>query len=257
MKEIGLRPHVLSDEIVAEGIKGINSVRLITGVNGLITGGMGVQSYLPSDAYRKTVDLDFNLFWGGGTNEFRDVTEPFVEYLNAQGYEVAFKKKGTTLEYVVSSEGDSLLVQHKRRSANSFKKNKHSLDREMANKRIVNKEGVFYPVLSPEDLVLRKLGRISIFSEKYMIGVPFGFTIGDLKLESEAIRKDVLQREGDVSPREVARLRLFYDCLDIKNLAHYAGLNKNYFGESMKDYDSQGRRDDFERVLDSLDIVLE
>jgi len=259
-KQINLRLHIVDDHIVREGISGINRIIEEKGVNGNIAGGIGVQSYIPKEQHRKTVDLDFSLLWGGSSEEFRSIITPLAKYLESAGYKIEVQKKDCAYEIRVieDKKDDSLLIQHKIRNTKNFEKNRKSLDREMQNQRILSREGLIYRVTSPEDLVLQKTNRMLTFLESYEgLKLPEGDAMDKIKERAEAIRAKVLQHHANVDPTEVARMRLLFDCGDIKGLAHYAGLNKGYFAEGLKDWaDTKDRQNKFYATLDKLEVQL-
>ena len=260
VKAVHLKSHVLTDPIILEGIKGVKEIKDKKELQGFIAGGMGVQSYLPEEAYRQTVDLDFSLLWSGNAREFKDKTRPLVDYLKSQDYKVCFRKKGLTYEYVVENDDDSLLVQHQRRSTNHFEKvKKKTLEREVSNQRVVSKGDLNYAVMSPEDLAIHKLARILLFSDNYDIRFPTAVSIDNLKDSSESMRSNILSRQDSIDPEDIARLRLFYDCFDVKCLANHVGLNKPYFEEALKDWTSRCSTDsrDLYAVLYGLEISLD
>ncbi|MBU3907292.1 MAG: hypothetical protein KKA64_03505 [Nanoarchaeota archaeon] len=253
-KEIRRKPHKLDDVIVTESIQSVNIIKQLNKMGGFIAGGMAVQSYIPPEEYRPTIDLDFNLDWLGGAANFKELTEPLKDYLGALGYSIKFRKKGLTYEYEIEKEGDSFLIQHPRRSKSYFEGDKKkSLRREITNERIVSKEGLKYAVLSPEDLVIHKLTRILKFSEEYDIKIPST----RLKNSADVLRTDLLSRGDNISPQDIARLRIYYDCVDVKCLSKYAGLNQNYFSEVKKDWRGYVQDDKFKSVLDRLEVSLE
>lgn len=261
MKALHLPPHKISDLIILEGIKGIKAIKEVSRVQGHIAGGMGVQSYLPSEAYRASVDLDFSLLWAGGTADFKAITIPLVDHFKSSGYEISFKKKGLTYEYTLidPKSEDSLLIQHQRRSNNHFEKSKkQALEREVANQRVITKGDLSYAVMSPEDLAVHKISRVIKFAERFGVALPHKTDIVSLRASSDSIRADVVSRLDNATPEEIARLRLFYDCFDIKCLATYAGLNNGYFREVVKEWsDSPKEVFNYLHLLGKLEVSLD
>ena len=257
MKDYTLKLHKLSDEIVTDGIMAVNKIKTERGLEGYITGGMAGSSYLPPEDHRETVDLDYNLFFGGAVTEYKEITEPLIKNLNEKGYSVKYKKRGSTHDYLVENDGDSLLIQHQRRSKNNFEKNRESLEREMENRRIISREGLSYAVLSPEDIVARKLNRSLKFHTEYDLDFPKNMSQELFKEEIDSI-KDNLSSLSSASPREISELRLFYDIFDIKSLSKSVGLNKNYFEEAIEDWTNSEVKDtDFARAIDRYEIKLD
>lgn len=262
-KEVTVKTHTLNDSIVLDGIEAVNRVKGENKLNGHINGGMAVQSYLPSDAHRGTIDLDFRLLWSGGALDFKRIMGSFCEFLQTKGYKTDFSRKGLTFEYSVQKGDDSLIVQHQRASPHHFEKNKVSLEREVANERVKSNGNVQYSVLSPEDLIVRKLGRILVFDDNYGAVLPVqirDMASTDVKKSADELRKSIIDRQAEVSPKEVARLRALFDCYDIKSLAKYAGINESYFNEVATDWAGRSMRHDvrdFRSKLDSLGVSLE
>lgn len=259
-KHIHLIPHTLKDRIVLDCIASLNCLRTESRLPLHVTGGFGVQSYLPEEAYRKTVDLDFDMLWAGDTEEFRDVTAPLVRFLAGAGYTADFKRSGLSLDYHLSKKKDSLLIQHQRRSRKHFERRKKAfLEREMANQRIVSKGGLSYPVIAPEDIVARKLSRIVTFARSYGLNLPFHLATERLREYADSLRTDILQKLGNVYPEEVAKMRSIYDCFDIKCLADYVGLNRRYFDEVAREWKEELGKDEsaFNGTLNRLNVVLD
>lgn len=240
-KEIHLQPHTLHDPIVFEGIRGVNAIISESKIPGCITGGIAVQSYLPPEQHRKTVDLDFVVLCGGGsTGQFRTITNPLVDYLQSRGYDVNFKKKGYTYEFSLAKSNDALLIQHHRRTPSNYSRQRESLEREAENSHTYDKDGFQFQVLSPEDLILHKLSRTLIFSSKHGVKIPYSLTTDHLRKDADRIREDVVARLANVSPNEVAKLRLYYDCLDIKSLILSTDINTQYLESSASDWSREG-----------------
>ena len=233
--------YSIEDPIVLEGIRGINKAKEINQLKGHIAGGMAVQSYLPSEINRKTVDLDFRLLWGGVKKDFDRIMIPLIENFEDNGYYVEGpKKRDVTYEIFASKGSDSLVLQHQRASPNNFEKNKKNYEREMANQRIIKKGDVSYAVLSPEDIVTHKLSRVLNFNDNYGLTYPSNFhefSAERILQNADDLRAGVIERIGLVEPKEVAKMRVLYDCVDIKNLSRYAGLNEKYLLESFESFE--------------------
>ena len=258
MKNYGLKPHKLGDKIVLDGIEAINKLQHETKLPGFISGGMAVSSYLPIENHRETVDLDYTLFFNGGVMDYKKITEHLVRALIEKDYSIEYRKKGTTHDYLVKHHEDSLLIQHPRKSPNNFIKNKKGLEREICNRRIMSDKNISYAVLSPEDLVLHKLNRILKFHTEYNVAFPKNISQEDFKKQIESIKEEVLNLKDSVSPRAVAKLRLFYDIFDIKSLGKSTGLNKNYFEEALKDWHGHDAiSNNFVSTLDKYEIRLD
>ncbi len=256
MKPVNLTPHKSEDKIVVDAIKAVNYLKEEKQLKGRIGGGMAVQSYIPSELHRLTIDLDVSLLWHGGAPEFKELSKPLIDYLKANNYQVNLQKKGFAYEFIFNKgTKDSFMIQHPKYSKNYFERNKKSLEREIENERILSKKDVSFSVLSPEDLMVGKLNRAIIFSKEYGISAPKDVSLENLKKESERLREGVVSRFSEVSPREVALLRLVNDCYDIQCLNDSVGLNKNYFNEVVKDWKSSKTSVySFYRLLDKFGV---
>lgn len=260
MKNYGLTPHKLGDQIVLDGIEAINNVQYENNLPGFISGGMAISSYLPNENYRETIDLDYTLFFGGNVADYKRITEPLVKTLTEKGYFVEYKKKDTTHDYFIKSHEDSFLIQHSRRSPNNFIKNKKSLEREINNRRVISNKNknLSYAVLSPEDLVIHKLNRVLKFHAEYNVAFPKNISQEDFKKQIEFLKEEVLNLKDSVTPKMVAKLRLFYDIFDIKSLGKSVGLNKIYFEEALKDWVNHDiMENNFRETLDKYEIRLD
>jgi len=239
-KQMQLKPHTLEDPIVLESIKGINLIKQEKKIKGHIAGGMAVQSYLPKELNRPTIDVDFRLFWHGSKGDFSQVVQPLEEHLKAKGYYVLDPiKQGMTYDINISKEGDSLLLQHQKVSQGNFEKIKTSLERELSNQRIIQKNGLFFAVMSPEDIVTHKMSRILSFIDRHKLSFSdkfYDLPVEAIRREADALREDITSHEQSPSESDVAKVRVLYDCVDIKNLANYAGLNKHYLLESFMNW---------------------
>ncbi len=256
MKPFHLTQHKLEDTIVKDSIIAINKLKGKTA--GRIAGGMAVQSYIPERLHRGTIDLDFTLYWKGCISEFKELCKPLVSYLKNQNYNINFHKKGQVFEITFGNKKDSFLIQHPRFSKNYFERIKNSLGREISNQRTISKEGLNYGVLSPEDLVVTKLHRALLFSEKYNIWTPKEVSVKSLRNFSRKLRNEITSRSLEVSPKKIALLRLVNDCYDIKSLSENIGLNKNYFNEVVNDWKNhKAESKSFLGLLEKLKVPLE
>ncbi len=260
MKNYSLKPHKLDDKIVLDGIEAINNAQHENKLPGFISGGMAVSSYLPSEDHRETIDLDYALFFGGGAEDYKRITRKLVSTLTGKGYFIEYKKKDTTYDYLIKSNGDSLIIQHPRRSPNHFIKHKKSFEREIDNRRVVSNKNkdLSYAVLSPEDLVIHKLNRVLRFYDEYNVAFPKNIPQEDFKKQIDLFKEEVLSLRDSVTPKMVAKLRLFYDIFDIKSLGKNVGLNKIYFEEALKDWFGQDVIIyNFRKTLDRYEIRLD
>src|SRR3989338_2486865 len=260
MKNYGLKPHKLGDKIVLDGIEAINILQRENKLPGFISGGMAVSSYLPIENHRETIDLDYTLLFGGGVGNYKQISEPLVKSLTEKGYFIEYKKKGTTHDYFIKCNEDSFLIQHPRRSYNNFMKNKKSLEREIDNRRVISngKWDLSYAVLSPEDIVIHKLNRALKVHVEYNVAFPKNIPQEYFKKQIESLKEEVLNLKDSVTPKMLARLRLFYDVFDIKSLGKSIGLNKVYFEEALKDWFNQETgADNFRKTLDRYEIRLD
>lgn len=236
-KPFDLRPHTLYDPIVLEGIAGINTM-LSDSLPGCITGGMAAQSYMSRSDHRKTVDIDFLTLCGGISHGgFKEICQPLSSYLEKLGYSVDFRKKGFTYEVFADNIVDALLFQHHRRTSSNYERQKNSLEREVENAHDREANGIEFKALSPEDIIIHKVSRALIFSSKHHLKIPYLSSKDSLKNQADSVRQDVLSRLLSVAPKEVAKLRLFYDCLDVKSILSSVDIDESYFRESAKDWD--------------------
>lgn len=257
MKQINATPHILEDKIVQDSILAVNRVKEESGKKGFISGGMAVQSYLPYELHRSTVDLDITLLWFGNPSGFRNLILPLKEDLKSKNYEVNFRKRGLTYDLIVSDieKEDSFIVQHPRWSEKHFKNvKKKSLEREVEHKKSINKKGLCYDVISPEDSSMIKLNRAITFAKKYDLKIPKK-NLTDLKKQSDNLISNMVSRFPNVSPSEVALVRLINDCYDIKSISEYQKIDKNYFNEVVRDWRrNENGRIEIYNLLDKLEI---
>jgi len=259
MKPINLTPHKLGDPIVKDGIKAIQALQNERGIRGRIAGGMAVESYLPKELHRQTIDLDYGLPWQGNATQYREFIQPMTKFLKEKGYDSEVRKKSKSFDFSYwNEEGDSFMIQHPKYSPAFYERVEPTIEREVENRRTLSRNGINYSVISPEDLVATKLHRILIFSNKYGLWTPENVSVGDLRQKSENLRKDIAPRFPEVSPMEVANLRLVNDCYDVRALAETVGLNAPYFGEVSQEWRSEKvNADDFFGLLGKLEIQLE
>jgi hypothetical protein len=259
MKEFKAQTHKLDDHVVADAIKAINLVKEEGKVEGHIGGGMAVGAYLPSDEQRPTIDLDFALLWGGTTEQFRQLVQPMVSELQAEGYDISIQKGDKTYDVAVASRvaDESLLVQHQRRNRGNLERNRKSLEREVANQRIISRQGLSFAVMSPEDLMLHKLSRLFTFSEAYGLEIPRRESAVNMMKLIQFFQEELFKPGKELSAEDAARMRVHYDAYDIKHLAMHAGLNKGYFAEALKDWNTRYMNDEKARkLLSEMEIPL-
>lgn len=258
-KAIHLKSHKIEDNIVFDALDSINVLKKTEELKGRIAGGMAVQMYIPKELHRLSIDLDFSLLWTGGCEEFRKISKSIPESLENKGYNVEFKKNGRTYEFLFERGEDSFMIQHPRISKNHFEKVKRkTLEREISNQRIIPKKDTSHGILSPEDIVVSKLYRALVFSENHDLWTPKIISIKHLKESLSKQREELSSRFPEISPREVASLRLYSDCYDVRCIATHVGLNKNYFDEVANEWDGFNvKTKDFYGLLDKLKVPLE
>lgn len=262
MKPVHFKARKLGDPLIKDAISAISDLKERTSLKGRIFGGIAVQSYIPESLHRETIDLDFTLLWSGGTTEFRNISQPLVEFLKSKGYEVRFSKKDKTYDFGFNREGEannSFMIQHPRFSPAYFERSfRRSLEREIANKRTLSYEGLCYSVASPEDLIVAKVCRALTFMGWYNLALPKDLNLEGLGESSKKLRRSVVERFPEVDPKEIAELRLFNDLYDVKSLAAYVGLNNGYFKEVLSDWkrDSNGQNDVY-RLMENLEVGCE
>lgn len=241
VKNFKLNPCVLEDEIVLDGIRAINFLKEQTKRASCLSGGMAVSSYLPIETHRHTIDLDFNMYWGGTMADFRYTAAPLLDALKGQGYNVDLKRQNSTFDIIYSKGGEEFMIQHQRRSKSNFKKNQPCFRREFENRRVISKEGLQYEVISPEDIMVRKLSRMFKFSEQYNMAFPDLRPLPELKDHIEQ-EKQALVESPEENHREVIHLRMEHDLYDIKRLGNYIGVNETYLNSAIDDWTTQPAR---------------
>ena len=256
-----LRAHNLDDEIVLDSISAVNEV--FESLPGHISHGIAVQSYLPKESFRKTIDLDVDVFCGGGTRFWNELFQPMKEVLISKGYEIDSKKKGSTFDHYINKNGDSYIIQFPRRSENNFeKKRKKSLEREISNQRPMLRKGIKYQVMSPEDLVNHKLSRVSNFVDSFGAIVPDYLSREDFKDEAEDMRAvvtysilDTNEKLKDKVTKEIMfQFRVLCDCYDVKALSEFVGLDKNYLDEGISSWENPEKQKKIYGLMDKLKI---
>ena len=257
----GLRAHNLDDGIVLNSIAAVNEV--FEYLPGHVSHGIAVQSYLPKESFRKTVDLDIDIFFGGGTSSYKEIFQPMKEVLVSQGYEINTKKKGSTFDHFISKDGDSYIIQFPRRSQSNFeKKRKKSLEREISNQQIIFRNGITYPVISPEDLVNHKLSRVSNFVDSFDAKVPDYLSREDFKNEADDMRAvvtysilDTNEKLKEKVRKEIMfQFRVLCDCYDVKALSEFVGLDKLYLDEAISSWENPEKQRKVYSLMDKLKI---
>ena len=256
-----LRAHNLDDEIVFDSLVAVNEI--FENLPGHVSHGIAVQSYLPKESFRKTIDLDIDIFCGGGTSFYKEIFNPMKESLTSQGYEIDSKKKGSTFDHFINKNGDSYIIQFPRRSKNNFeKKRRQSLEREISNQRIISRNGITYPVISPEDLVNHKLSRVSNFVESFGARVPDYLNREDFKEEAEDMRAvvtysilDTNEKLKEKVRKEIMfQFRVLCDCYDVKALSEFVGLDKNYLDEAIESWENPEKQRKVYDLMNKLKI---
>lgn len=238
-KPVHFKQHSLEEPVVLDGIQAINTLEEANGLAGRISGGMGVQSYIPVELHRGTIDLDYSMIWQGNFTDYKELCKPLVDFLRFKGYEPSFKKKGLAFEVVYKGDSNgSFMIQHPNRSPRHFNRIRRSLEREDWNKRRVSRAGVEFDVLSPEDIIATKLHRILLFSNRYELKLPGkeDAGVGSLRETSERLVKDIVSRAPEISPKDVALLRMINDLYDISCLSESITLDGRYLGEVLEDW---------------------
>ncbi|HJX50478.1 MAG TPA: hypothetical protein VJ438_03380 [Candidatus Nanoarchaeia archaeon] len=210
---------------------------------------MAVGAYIPPEEQRPTIDLDFTLLWGGTTEEFRSLMKPMIQDLRLSGYDLDVQKGDKTYDISVQSpaKNDALLIQHHRRNKGNFEKNRKSLEREVANQRVIAKDGVSFAVMSPEDLILHKLSRLFTFSNVYNLTIPTRMKTENMMRTIRLFRKSY--HLDNIKESDNALIRMYHDAHDIKHLSMHAGLNKRYFEEAAKDWNKKYMNEESAKAL--------
>ena len=256
-----LRAHNLDDEIVQDSLISVNTI--FENLPGHVSHGIAVQSYLPKKSFRKTIDLDVDIFYGGGYKAYREIFQPMKESLISKGYEIDSKKIRSTFDHFISKNGDSYIIQFPRRSKNNFeKKRKKSLEREISNQQLISRNGITYPVISPEDLVHHKLSRVSNFVESFGAKVPDYLSREDFKEKAEEMRAIVTYSILDTNEKlkkkvreeTMFQFRVLCDCYDVKALSEFIGLDKNYLYEAISSWENPEKEKKMYDLMDKLRI---
>jgi len=206
------------------------------------SGGMSVQLFLPEHIHRVSSDLDLNGVIRLSNVEFKDVLTPGLNRLAEKGYFSEFKKQHYTFDINLENDEELLVLQFPRKSESSFQSTKKTLERELENVESVNYVGTDLNVISSEDIILHKLLRSKMFQKSYGI-TPINDVdlckIGGMLTQH---KKEFQLNAYNLSPEEistrVAEIRLAADIYDIVALSIYKGINKEYFKEGLKSYDS-------------------
>lgn len=149
--------HTIDDVIVCDGISAIKCIEIPHAV----AGGMGVQSYVPgSEFYRPTSDVDAIISLPVSYPDFRNFARCALEELNKKGYETQISESKSTFNINMSTDGDKLSIQFKKKSPANFEKHKESIEREVHSANEIARQGIVYRVLKPEDITLQKLDRL-------------------------------------------------------------------------------------------------
>ncbi len=235
-----LDAHTIDDKIVLDAISSVNRIRRGKFVNG----GMAVQTYVSSDLWRKTTDLDITTTWHGrAIAEFREFLAPLSESLASLGYEiVGIKKKDQTFDVRIQStvpDGQKLLIQFPRKSPSNYEKMKDRLQREMSNVHQKDIGEVRFPVLAPEDIILRKVYRIILYDQDHGVRVDKKLYEADLaKLVAyiRNLREELFSKFDNVAPHELTALRAHSDTLDVLAIKQAVKIDPAYFREGRRDY---------------------
>lgn len=243
VKSVGFNPHILEDKIVLDGISAINILKEERNLAGRIAGGMAVQSYIPKELHRGTIDVDYSLVWNGCITCYKDLCLPMTDFLQKLGYEISFKRKGLAHEITYKDFKNQFMIQHPNRSPKHFEKIKKDLEREVANQRRVNVLGIEFDALSPEDIFVTKLNRVLVFKDKYNLQIPSEKeSIESLRKISEELGAEIVSKAPQISPQEVANLRMINDLYDMKCLTNHANLDKKYLQEALISWGDMNER---------------
>lgn len=252
-KPVQLRTRTLGDSVVVDSILAINEIKEASHLQGHIAGGMAVQAYLDKSYHRPTIDTDFDLVWGGTSEEFRALLQPGVDLLRSKGYESTFQKQGLTHDWHITRDSESFLLQHAIRSRSNFEgRRNHSLVREAENAHTINGPGFTYRALAPEDIVVHKSSRIENFARRYRSQLPAIGAYHSLLSQTEQIREHIRTYQGQVDPSVVPQMRILLDCYDIISLAQNASLDKSYVEEAICDFSDVDKRASLRSILGSF-----
>ena len=137
-----------------------------------------------------------------------------------------------------------------RRSPENYSRSRERLGGEIEQARIFNEDNVEYRVLAPENIVARKLQRVSAFLKGYDLRLPEKES--DLKKQLDQwmeLRVDAARRLDQLSPQDIAGLRLSADLYDLSALNEYSVLDKTAFSKTCAHWDNIDKKGLVESVI--------
>jgi len=246
VRKFEIRPLTLDDTLTRDGLESIST--LTNREPYYVVGGIATQSYLPTSYRRPTSDIDLSIVRLLNYKDFKGLVKPVVEYLFDNHYSVQTKKHSRSFNLdIENKEGERLLIEFSRRNKESFENSKKKLERELENskRKIVEAGESTYVVATPEDIAVPKLARSvnSLIREpelkKLLPKEKINLSEEYIKMRLDFInkfREDAMISPGDLKLAE--ELRLISDVYDIRVLSELAGINIDYFYESVKDWDT-------------------
>ncbi|MEM4152987.1 MAG: hypothetical protein QXK80_02650 [Candidatus Pacearchaeota archaeon] len=236
--------RTIDDPMIQFGLEGLTTLDDFEFSKGLymVVGGFASQSYLPEKLRRPTADIDVLVGRPLNNEDFKLFIKPVIEFFRDNGYQTITKKHHQTFCIRLSKDKDKILIEFPRRNLKNFKNCEKRILRELENARMKSlsiKDGSYYRVSSPEDIILPKLVRLLNAHErgiKFKRGSP-----SELMNYLEDLREEAIYHLGN---NEFAvSLKINADAYDILVLYSHAGINLNYFLQAAQDWNSLKKRD--------------
>ena len=244
--------RTLDDEIAKDALSAISKLERSSLSRNCyaLTGGFGVQSYLPTSCRRPSEDIDLIIGVPLDFKSFALFIKPVKEHLIDEGYKVKSKlvKFGYNLFVVDDDKSEGMVIEFLRINQNSFNNMRHILERELRNckrKTVEGKSDVF-SVLSPEDLIAPKLLRVMGTLKKYPDLVTdlayFRNLGGDRGLKEKLTYVKNLRDLDKPNSFFREKMKFFSDVFDIRILYEVAGFNMDYLKKAIGDWNLYGTK---------------
>ncbi len=247
-------PSIIDDKLIMDGLCAVATLSDNPQTKGsyFVVGGIATQSYLPTICRRPTADIDLAVLKPLTKEDFRAYSASVRMYLSDNGYRVSDRKfrRAFCLDFS-DNEGKTTFISIPRHNEKSFSRLEGILARERENARSKIVEGAIssYVVASPEDIIVRKLTRAvnRLFRnpdfEKYISSMQ-NLTRDDIELKIKYLnnlREGIYSRAGSeikIPEESEEFLRFLSDLFDIRILSELGGINKGYFNEAVKSWDT-------------------
>lgn len=253
--------HTLSSRIVQDAFSAVSG--LDDHCAYYLSGGMGVQTYLPRRRHRPTRDVDLTLDGAVDGPRFRSIFTPLAHALQDQGYTTTLGKRRHGYFLHLEDEHHALDLQVRRQNAQHVMKYATTNARELAHAHAYRPTWLASPVaiLAPEDLLLRKLLRITTFEQEYgLLPRPWSYRLSQQLANVKGFRTPLLNaiagstgEPSDVFTRATAIIRLQADLYDVEALIRLVQFDKTYFTQGLEEYQTLRARK--EKVLSLLDAL--